>query len=532
MAEFDKTRAVYGIDLGTTYSCIAQMDKFDQAVVLTNFDGSLTTPSVVYFESEDKSIVGADAKGMLVTEPQNTVSFIKRSMGVDAAFDKATNTFPYHRDPSEISALILKKLVQDANDLGDNPEPVNDVVITCPAYFGTKERMQTKQAGEIAGLNVLGIINEPTAAAIAYGMKTTEKKTVLVYDLGGGTFDVTIINVNYGAIKVIATGGDHHLGGVDWDTDFAQFMLDNFNEQNGTSYTMDDEVLKNTLLLEAENKKKLLSSKETVKCNVQYDGLSARFEVSREIFDALTKNHLEETIDCTHKTIDIARQKGYNDELEFLLVGGSSRMPQVKQRLDAEFNCDAKLSDPDQCVAKGAAIYAMNAAYSQAMEDYEEGNIDERPAPIKGPRARVVNVTSKTYGTDCNDSNGNPMVKNLVFANTSLPTKVVDTFTTGFDNQRQVSMKVFESDFTNPETEDMVEERFCTMLEDRVLQITQNWPKGTRIDVVFEVDNEGILHVHANVGQEAIDFTLKINGVKSREELDDAIAAVAKISVE
>ena len=207
-------------------------------------------------------------------------------------------------------------------------------------------------------------------------------------------------------------------------------------------------------------------------------------------------------------------------------------MPQVKQRLDAEFNCDAKLSDPDQCVAKGAAIYAMNAAYSQAMEDYEEGNIDERPAPIKGPRARVVNVTSKTYGTDCNDSNGNPMVKNLVFANTSLPTKVVDTFTTGFDNQRQVSMKVFESDFTNPETEDMVEERFCTMLEDRVLQITQNWPKGTRIDVVFEVDNEGILHVHANVGQEAIDFTLKINGVKSREELDDAIAAVAKISVE
>ena len=503
MAEFDKTRAVYGIDLGTTYSCIAQMDKFDQAVVLTNFDGSLTTPSVVYFESEDKSIVGADAKGMLVTEPQNTVSFIKRSMGVDAAFDKATNTFPYHRDPSEISALILKKLVQDANDLGDNPEPVNDVVITCPAYFGTKERMQTKQAGEIAGLNVLGIINEPTAAAIAYGMKTTEKKTVLVYDLGGGTFDVTIINVNNGAIKVIATGGDHHLGGVDWDTDFAQFMLDNFNEQNGTSYTMDDEVLKNTLLLEAENKKKLLSSKETVKCNVQYDGLSARFEVSREIFDALTKHHLEE-----------------------------SRMPQVKQRLDAEFNCDAKLSDPDQCVAKGAAIYAMNAAYSQAMEDYEEGNIDERPAPIKGPRARVVNVTSKTYGTDCNDSNGNPMVKNLVFANTSLPTKVVDTFTTGFDNQRQVSMKVFESDFTNPETEDMVEERFCTMLEDRVLQITQNWPKGTRIDVVFEVDNEGILHVHANVGQEAIDFTLKINGVKSREELDDAIAAVAKISVE
>ena len=218
MAEMDKTRAVYGIDLGTTYSCISQVDKFDQAIVLTNFEGEQVTPSAVYFESKEKTIVGSEAKGMLATEPRNTVVFVKRSMGVDEDFDKSSNKFPYHYDPTEISALILKKLVQDANDLGDNPEPVKDVVITCPAYFGTKERMQTKQAGEIAGLNVLAIINEPTAAAISYGMKTTEKKTVLVYDLGGGTFDVTIISVNNGAIKVIATGGDHHLGGVDWDT--------------------------------------------------------------------------------------------------------------------------------------------------------------------------------------------------------------------------------------------------------------------------------------------------------------------------
>jgi molecular chaperone DnaK len=134
------------------------VDQYDQAIVLTNFEGANTTPSVVYFESPDKIIVGQEAKGMLATEPQNTVSFVKRSMGVDADFDKATNRFPYHYDPSEISALILKKLVQDANDLGDNPEPVKDVVITCPAYFGTKERMQTKQAGEIAGLNVLAIV--------------------------------------------------------------------------------------------------------------------------------------------------------------------------------------------------------------------------------------------------------------------------------------------------------------------------------------------------------------------------------------
>lgn len=231
----DKSRAVYGIDLGTTYSCISQVDQFDQAVVLRNFEGDATTPSVVYFEDENTIIVGKEAKTMLESEPDKTVAFVKREMGNDAAFDKTNNQYPYHFDPSEISAAILKKLVKDANDANGYPEPVKDVVITCPAYFGNKERMQTKQAGIIAGLNVLAIINEPTAAAIAYGLKVDERKTILVYDLGGGTFDVTIILVNKGAIKVIATGGDHHLGGVDWDTELASYMLDSFNSQNGTS---------------------------------------------------------------------------------------------------------------------------------------------------------------------------------------------------------------------------------------------------------------------------------------------------------
>lgn len=530
MAE-DKTRAVYGIDLGTTYSCIAQVDKFDQAVVLTNFEGSQTTPSAVYFGGNDNVIVGSEAKGMLAVEPQNTVVFVKRSIGVDEDFDKSSNKFPYHYDPSEISAFILKKLVQDANDLGDNPEPIKDVVITCPAYFGTKERLQTKQAGEIAGLNVLGIINEPTAAAIAYGLKTTEKKTVLVYDLGGGTFDVTIINVNNGAIKVISTGGDHHLGGVDWDTELANFMLDNFNEQNGTSYTMDDEELKYTLLLEAETKKKQLSAKDSVRCNVQYDGKSARFEVTRELFDQLTATYLDQTIDATHKVLDIAREKGYTGEMEFLLVGGSSRMPQVKARLDAEFGCDAKLSDPDQCVAKGAAIYAMNQAYSAAMEEYEKGNIDEKPAMFKGQnRTRVVNVTSKTYGTDM-QRDGKDYVANLIFANSSLPARHAESFLTSVDNQRSVPMKVYESDFTNEQEDSVVEERFCTMLEDHQLELTKNWPKGTQIDVVFDISEEGILSVHANVDKDEIDFQLTITGVKSDDELESSKAAIGKTKV-
>jgi len=407
------------------------------------------------------------------------------------------------------------------------------VVITCPAYFGTKERMQTKQAGEIAGLNVIAIINEPTAAAIAYGMKATERKTVLVYDLGGGTFDVTIINVNNGAIKVIATGGDHHLGGVDWDTELANYMLDNFNQQNGTSYTMEDEALKYALLLEAETKKKQLSAKETVKCNVQYDGLSARFDISRDIFETLTRSLLDETINATQKVIDIARDKGYDGTFDFLLVGGSSRMPQVKKRLDAEFGCDAKLSDPDQCVAKGAAIFAMNEAYSQAIEGFNKGTIDHRPAPLKGPRTRVVNVTSKTYGTLALDMHDNdkPKVFNMIYANTALPTSYLKELLTVYDNQSGVDISVYESDFTDPNTDYAVEPRFCTELEKRTLWLKKKWPKGTLIEVTFDISQEGILSVHANVDKEAIDFQLTIKGVKSNEELSKSIAAISKTRV-
>jgi len=530
MAEMDKTRAVYGIDLGTTYSCIAQVDKFDQAVVLTNFEGSQTTPSAVYFSSKDNSIVGSEAKGMLATEPQNTVVFIKRSIGIDEAFDKENNTFPYHLDPSEISALILKKLVQDANDLGDNPEPIKDVVITCPAYFGTKERMQTKQAGEIAGLNVLGIINEPTAAAISYGMKTTEKKTVLVYDLGGGTFDVTILNVNNGAIKVIATGGDHHLGGVDWDTELANYMLEKFNEQNGTNYTMDNEELKYTLLLEAETKKKQLSAKDEVRCNVQYDGKSARFEISRALFDELTQTYLDQTIDATHKVIDIAKEKGYNNEMEFLLVGGSSRMPQVKKRLDAEFGCDAKLTDPDQCVAKGAAIYAMNEAYRLAVESYTTGVTETKPMNIRGPKSSVVNVTSKTYGTEV-DYDGETKVANLIFANTSLPARHEEEFQTLHDNQSGIVLGIYENDFTSPENDSIVDVQACTLLEEHEMKLTKKWPKGTPVTVVFEISKEGILSVHAHVDKDQIDFKLTITGVKSEEELEQSKNTIGKTRV-
>ena len=530
----DNSRAVYGIDLGTTYSCISQVDKFDQAIVLRNFEGDSTTPSAVYFDPEDDSkvVVGKEAKGMLATEPQNTVVFVKRCMGDDAAFDKSNNQFPHHYDPSEISAFILKKLVQDANALGDNPEPINDVVITCPAYFGTKERMQTKQAGISAGLNVLAIINEPTAAAISYGVKLDERKTILVYDLGGGTFDVTIITVDRGAIKVVATGGDPHLGGYDWDKALSKYMLTAFNAENNTNYSFDDDtILSNSLMLEAELKKKNLTAKDTTKWNFSYEGKNARISLTRDEFDAITESLLDLTIDKTREVLEIAKQKGYAYPDTFLLVGGSSKMPQIKARVDKEFGCDAKFHDPDECVAKGAAIYAMNEAYSRAVQDYEDGEIDDKPKPITGDRTTVRNVTSKTYGTDA-VIDGNPMVKNLIFANTSLPCSFTDTFGTTIDNQKAVKVTVYESDFTNPDTDTSVNEDACILIDEHVLQINSDWPKGTPISVTFSIDQEGVLSCTATVGNDQLDFTLKITGVKTEEELLLSKSIIASKTVE
>jgi len=220
----DESRLVYGIDLGTTYSCVAIVDEYDKAIVQQNFEGKLTTPSVVLIDGND-IIVGEEAKNTSVDQPEKTVAFIKREIGVDESFSKPTK-FPGGHDPVEISAMILAKIVKDANAMSESPNPIKNVVITCPAYFGTKEREQTKQAGIAAGLNVLGIINEPTAAAIAYGTKVDQRKLILVYDLGGGTFDVTLIRVDNGNIKVLATGGDHKLGGADWDIVLAEYMLD------------------------------------------------------------------------------------------------------------------------------------------------------------------------------------------------------------------------------------------------------------------------------------------------------------------
>ena len=523
----DNSRAVYGIDLGTTYSCIAQVDRFDQAVVLRNFEGDSTTPSAVYFDADDpdKVVVGKEAKGMLAVEPENTVVFVKRDMGNDIAFDKANNHFPHHYDPTEISAFILRKLVQDANALGDSPVPINDVVITCPAYFGTKERMQTKQAGLSAGLNVLAIINEPTAAAISYGVRLDKRQTVLVYDLGGGTFDVTYITVDHGAIRVVATGGDHHLGGVDWDTALAKYMLTIFNAQNGTDYSLDDDpILRNSLMIEAEMRKKNLTARESVNWNFSYRGKNLRITITRDDFYQLTDDLLYLTIEKTKEVLENARREGFGQPDTVLLVGGSSKMPQVKACVDREFGCDAKFHDPDECVAKGAAVFAMNEAYTKALRDYEDGESDAKPKALTGDRTTVRNVTSKTYGNLINyrDNDNEPyrlVVHNLIFANTPLPTTCTVDGWLIKDNQSSLLIDIYESDYTDSGTERIVDPDTCRDLDHQQLPLTKNYPKGEPTQTTFSISEEGILSVSVTVGIDRIDFQLHITGVKTEREL-------------
>jgi molecular chaperone DnaK (HSP70) len=526
----DETRMVFGIDLGTTYSCVAQVDEFDRATVQKNFDGNNTTPSVVWFEKKDKVIVGDGAKEMLKTEPNNTVAFVKREISKDESYNNSSK-FPYGNDPTTISAHILKKIVKDANDAAQNPNPVNKVVITCPAYFGTKERMRTKQAGEIAGLEVLAVINEPTAAAIAYGMKLDQNKTVLVYDLGGGTFDVTVIKVADKTISVLATDGNHHLGGYDWDKTLAEYVLSKFNQEYGTYYSIDNNPeLMNTLMLEAENKKKQLSQRESVNFIVDFDGKSYRTQITREQFDELTENFLDETIDKTREVIEIAKSKGASHLDEILLVGGSSRMPQIKKRVDNEFRCDSKLTDPDECVAKGAAIYALNESFSQAMNEYNDGERDEKPQNIgHKSQVRIVNVTSKSYGCRALNESNELYVSQLILANTSLNNcRAEKVFATSRDNQEVLYITAYESNLMDSE----IVLEAAELLEEKELILSKKWPKNTLVKIVFQVDNEGILKVHAELENDKIEFEIKLKGVKNPAELFEARNKVMNSTVE
>ena len=372
-------KKVYGIDLGTTYSCISYMDEHNKAVLLANSEGERITPSVVYFEDTGEKhpniVVGTAAKESSKLYPKDVASFIKRQMGTDIPFYHGEDKYR----PEEISAYILRKLIQNAEE--SVGEKIENVVITVPAYFGVNECEATKRAGEIAGLNVMALIPEPTAAAVAYGMTRESKKKVLVYDLGGGTFDATLIDISPESIEVVVTGGDHHLGGKDWDDCLIHYLVEQYKEQTGSHEDiLKDEETAQQLQLIAESSKKTLSARIKVPIRFNHGTESVRIELTREKYEELTEHLLGRTIALTKQMLEEAKKKGAGkDQLdEIILVGGSTRMPQIQARLKKEFQVPLIVFDPDEAVAKGAALYGMQKSLQEWIENAIEQTLNEK----------------------------------------------------------------------------------------------------------------------------------------------------------
>ena len=530
---------IFGIDLGTTYSCISYVDEYGKAQVITNEENKPVTPSVVYFETADNAPVGDVAKENLATDPANVCTTVKRQMGNrDWFFSAHGKEF----SAETISSLVLKKLAKDASEkLGDE---VVDVVITCPAYFGITEKEATKNAGLIAGLNVLSIINEPTAAAISYGLDATSAQTVMIYDLGGGTFDVTIIKVVSGeSISVVATGGDHNLGGKDWDEAIRSYVIEQFNELSGVSEDIyDDMESMGDLELKCENTKKSLSKMDKTSIKIIFGGGNEKIEITRDKFNEITQSLLDSTVEKTNEMLEQAALKGVTTYDKILLVGGSTRMPQVKDRLLSEYpNAIIEAFDPDMSVSKGAAIYGMNiAAFPTEVEG--DGSKITKPTtevdknnPIfkigggTGKPIIITDVTSKSLGVEL-ICDGESKVVNLITMNSPIPTNETIDASTVEANQTEIALKIYENNIPG----DMAEiDQSRLLVEDSIKNLPQNLPQGSPVQITFMLDAQGMLRIKGLevTGNNKVDMEVQIEDAMTAQEVEEARKIVSGITI-
>jgi molecular chaperone DnaK (HSP70) len=547
----DAFRRVYGIDLGTTYSAIAYVDEHGKPVVVPNQESERITPSVVLFEGESV-IVGNTAKESAKVEPHRVVGRIKQHMG-DPNFVFEHDGQAY--TPEDISSFVLRKIVGDAEiALG---ERISDVVITCPAYFGVDEREATANAGKLAGLEVRAVLNEPTAAALAYGLEQGEDQVVMVYDLGGGTFDVTMIEIRERLIRVICTGGDHRLGGALWDEAVVVHLADEFKRQTSLDADpMDDPEVLNDLFLQAERGKKTLTLRDKAPFRITHAGQQVRVEVTREKFDELTAHLLERTIELTRDMLNDARAKGHERFDKMILVGGATRMPQVARRLQEEFGQVPELYDPDEAVAKGAALYA----FKESIQDHVVAHLPETETEagafdptavsdakmqevldkierevgftLTGPvrelvQTQVVNVLSKSLGVIARDDEGRDVVVYLLPRNGEVPMDRTADFGTDQPNQAGVEIKVMAGERDSPEPLD------CQEVGTALLDLPQGLPSKSPIRVTFAIDRDGRLSVSAvdltGGGSIAVEF--ETEAVMAAEDVEERSQALRLLDV-
>ena len=486
---------VIGIDLGTTNSCVSVMEG-GQPVVIVNSDGARTTPSVVGFAKTGERLIGEAAKRQAITNPDNTISSIKRHMG--ESYKVTIDGKSY--SPQEISAMILQKLKADAESyLG---EKVTEAVITVPAYFSDSQRQATKDAGKIAGLDVKRIINEPTAAALAYGLDNGSEQKIMVYDLGGGTFDVSVIEIGDGVIEVLATSGDTHLGGDDFDQRIMDYLVSEFKKTEGMDLR-NDKMAMQRIKEAAEKAKKDLSTVTTTNINLPFITMNQDgpkhldITLSRAKFDELTADLVDKTMGPVNTALNDAGLKA-SDLDKVLLVGGSTRIIAVQEAVKKITGKEPfKGINPDECVSIGAAIQGGKISGDSSASDIML--LDVTP----------LSLSIETLGG---------VATKIVEKNTAIPTTKKQIFSTAEDNQSAVDIRVVQGE--RPLAKDNKELGMFRL--DGIAPARRGVPQ---IEVTFDIDANGIVHVSAKdlgTGKEqSITITASTN--LSDEEIDKAI---------
>ncbi|MBQ9496349.1 MAG: Hsp70 family protein [Selenomonadaceae bacterium] len=506
--------STYGIDLGTTYSCIARLDSNgNPEVIRNNEDDSNTVASVVFFENESNVIVGQAAKENVETDGDRVVQFVKREIGKREArtyeFDGKTYT------PVEISALILTRLKNLVEDQGGT---IEDVVITVPAYFGLEERSATKQAGELAGLHVLSLINEPTAAALSYcARQFQEDRTILVYDLGGGTFDVTVLKMsmtqnNSGRdvqkITVLATDGDDRLGGKDWDDKLYNHILRACCDDNGLTPEEVEAETRQDIRSKVEEAKRKLSKKQTAKVRIDVNGSRTEIAIKRADFEQMTSDLVARTMNFVDATLEKVPAEAIDT---VLLVGGSTYMPMIINAVEEKFPGKVQQHDPDQAVAKGAAIYAsmLVEEVDSLSAQGEETSGDAPHAEQLTSKFTVEDQTPRSFGPGVVDMNGAKhkyVLENFIKIGEKMPAVFTKTYYPLEDNQELVRLRAFENISTddtlipsvdedgNPQATDPAHK--VKLLGELIVNLPPNTSRDTPIKVTFKVDASGV-HVEA-----------------------------------
>lgn len=515
-------KTAVGIDLGTTYSAVAIMQD-GQPTIIPNVEGQNITPSVVLFPSTDSGeepLVGDMAKHSAAQSPLDVVQFVKRQMGDPNWRFESANGHSYSAE--EVSAIILKKLKNDAEmALG---QTITDVVITVPAYFDDARRTATKQAGQIAGMNVLRVLNEPTAAAMSYGLTHDKNGTVLVYDLGGGTFDVTIMDVKDGNFDVLATDGNRNLGGFDFDNRIAEYVFEQIEEQGITRDVRMDDLLVAEIREKSEIAKKSLTTVTQTSIMLSIDGRHIRIKLTRDEFEKRTKDLLNTTRELVEYAMSNAG-KSWSDIDHLLLIGGSTRMPMVKEMISELSGKNPELNvNPDEAVALGAAIQAYVSSSEAAGSDDGSGV----PVMIGGEMItlNVSDVTSQALGVIMLDDNGREQNFVVIPKNSKIPTKGDVAASTVVDQQSAINVRV-----TQGEDRDV---KYVTEIGSSIIPIAK-YPKGAPFTVSYAYDIDQTVYVELRddtlgtvVGKFEVDRLMNMD----EREVQDAMRRIDNMDIQ